>query len=234
MDAEYSHVVKAKKIILTGICLLLLSMAAVIISRYAVLQQVSPTPHVTVSEPRVSKPFHDIKKFQYTRTVDGQRLFSIQADRFRVQKKKMGLMRFGLLREILVDHARIDIFSGNGRPVSLAPIADRETVRRFGAKTAAALVFNQVRIRVLDENRTVLCQILAPQGRIDFTSRQMMFEKGVAIEAGSRQFTAPGNTVINLAGKVQAAQGGTMTETKKDETATVFHTDIFLDKGKLN
>lgn len=52
----------------------------------------------------------DIKGFRYQAVVDGHRLFAVKADRFYVQKKKLGFIRIGLFNEIRILNAVIQIF----------------------------------------------------------------------------------------------------------------------------
>jgi hypothetical protein len=67
----------------------------------------------------------DIKGFHYTANQDGHAGLSIRADRMVVKKKKVGMLRFGLLKEVHFANARIEI---NAR-TSTQPDADIKSKR---------------------------------------------------------------------------------------------------------
>jgi len=59
---------------------------------------------------------HEIQGFRYEGTQDGRSVISIKADRFSIQKKKIGFFRFGLLNEAKFENARIHIYGRRNRP----------------------------------------------------------------------------------------------------------------------
>ncbi len=56
------------------------------------------------------RPLQDIHGFNFERNHKGKTVISIQADRFRIQKMKLGFFRFGLMNEAKFDNAHIKIF----------------------------------------------------------------------------------------------------------------------------
>jgi hypothetical protein len=95
-----------------------------IISVYYPNYRGKDSPQATGPAPRAfSKPFHDIKGFHFSRNENGQRMFTLAADRFRVQKKKLGMIRFGLMKEVMVDNAKIDIYKIQNQEVNLLTLS---------------------------------------------------------------------------------------------------------------
>ena len=62
-----------------------------IITHHQLTFQGSSEPKVQKVSKIFSKPFHDITEFRYTRNENTRRIYTIQADRFRVQKKSWDL-----------------------------------------------------------------------------------------------------------------------------------------------
>jgi len=66
-----------------------------------------------VSRYQYPKPRHDIRGFRFDGTHEGKRTISIKADRFSIDKKKLGFFRFGLMNVARLENAFIHIY-GSG------------------------------------------------------------------------------------------------------------------------
>ena len=101
---------------LIGLLMLGLAMAGVFFVLYGYQHSETKAPEVTQNQKnkyRYPKPSHDIKGFKYEGMVDGQRKIRITADRFSIQKKKMGGLRFGLMQEAVFENAKIHLYGIN-------------------------------------------------------------------------------------------------------------------------
>ena len=69
-----------------------------------------------VSHYRHPKLRAEIKGFRFDGIREGKKTISIKADSFRVEKKKLGFFRFGLMNEARLENAAIDIYGQGGVP----------------------------------------------------------------------------------------------------------------------
>ncbi len=53
---------------------------------------------------------HEFKGFQYTGSYEGRKAISIRADKFNIQKKKVGFFRFALMNEARLENAVIHLY----------------------------------------------------------------------------------------------------------------------------
>ncbi len=122
--------------------------AGVIFLFYAYQQNEKAAPEVSQSqksEYRYPEPRHAIQGFKYNGIVDGRRKVSITADKFSIQNKKMGVFRFGLMHEAVLENAEIHIYgideNGSGAPAgnypggfSLSTIFSKKTLPSLSGK----------------------------------------------------------------------------------------------------
>lgn len=55
-------------------------------------------------------PRHEIRGFEFDGHYEGKKIISIKADRFGIEKKKLGFFRFGLMNEARIENAVVDIY----------------------------------------------------------------------------------------------------------------------------
>lgn len=67
-----------------------------------------------ISDYRHPRPQHEIRGFRFDSNHDGKRVISIKADRFSVQKKKLGFFRFGLMNEAILENVFIHLYGRSG------------------------------------------------------------------------------------------------------------------------
>lgn len=70
----------------------------------------------TISRYQYPRPKHEIRGFRFDGTHEGRRVISIKADRFSIDKKKIGFFRFGLMNEARFENAIIRIYGRSGQP----------------------------------------------------------------------------------------------------------------------
>lgn len=227
LELGRNYAFSVKKIVTLGVGFLLISLVAILVIRYGVINDNAPLL-APVKTRSFSKPFHDIKGFYYSKTIEGQRLFSIWADRFRVQKKKMGLIRFGLLKEIVVDNAAIDIYQSPQVPFSVEPLADPQTMQQFKGKSTADIVFKPVRIRIMSLDGKIISQILSKSAGLKVKQKQIFFEQGLVILSDNKILTTTNPARISKTGQVIIPQGAVLKTDEKIIQNCLLQTDIFL------
>ena len=68
------------------------------VSRHPAPMTPKPSPHLS------------LKGVKHTISADGRKQLEIRFDAIRIQKGKLGLLRFGLFKEAVIDNAQIDIY----------------------------------------------------------------------------------------------------------------------------
>lgn len=233
---------RKKTVFQSSAFILLLALTAIVIRNQLILQNrdktwIRETPGV------FSKPFHDISKLHYTRTENTIRMFSIQADRFRVQKKKVGLFRFGLIKEIVVDNATIDVYESSDQELNLQTMTqalnDSKTIPGLVPKSTGKLIFSPVILQILSQDGQILSRVSAESATVNGKTRQIVFNRNVEIHSGNRSLHADFLSVISKDGRVIARKGVVLKIPERIITGEVLQTDMFLtvysddEKGEL-
>jgi hypothetical protein len=190
------------------------------------------TRSAAVSPPASSGDKSVIRGLRYSAvTSDGARIH-IDADAFRVGKKKIGFLRVSLVNEAEIRNARIRIVrepAGSapqgGADPSPRPQADRprnedrsplliesakavlkemETSRAFPGMSSTRIV--SVKIAPIDfqifEEETSLLKISAGQAGFDLRSRKIVFRDGVRASSGNESWTGDELSVDPQSGRV--------------------------------
>ena len=220
-----------KKIILPLSVFLLLALTA-ITSHYQLIFQDPDKPKAQKVSGIFSKPFHDIAEFRYTRSKNTRRMYSIQADRFRVQKKKMGLMRFALIKEIIVDNAEIDFYKPSDQKINFQiltqDLKDSKTTGGMIPKSTGKVIFSPVILQILSQEGQVLSRICAGSATFNLKNKQIVFDRNVQIHSGNRILNAASLTVISKEGQLIARQNVILKTPSRTITRDVLETDMFL------
>ena len=76
----------------------------------------SPPPAPKQAASRYPAPKMEIRGFQFSHATEGQTVLGISADAFRIEHKKLGVFRFGLMQEAVLDNARIELHMARATP----------------------------------------------------------------------------------------------------------------------
>ncbi len=155
---------------------------------------------------RHPEPRHKIDGFGYQGSSNGQTVISIKADRFSLQKKKIGFFRFGLLNEARLDNAVVHIY-GNVRPAQ--DTADglpnkpgriltfnnlfrkdfiKESMFGLPLKRISAILMQPAKV-VLHDEQSVVTRITASSAVIRLKQRDIIFKGNVKAVSGSAVLT---------------------------------------------
>ena len=221
-----------KKIIIrSSVFILLLVLCGIIIHRQLIIDD-KGKPKVPEASGLFSKPLHDINRFHYTKTENTKRILVIQADRFRVQKKKIGLLRFALKKEIVVDNAAIDIYKPSDQKLNLETLMqvgkDPETMNGLIPKSTDKVIFSPVTLQVLSQEGELLSKISAESATFNQKNKHIVFDRNVEIQAGNRTLNAASMDLISKDGRVIARRGVVLKTPEGTITKDVLQTDMFL------
>ena len=144
---------------------------------------------------------HEIRGFNYDADYKGKRTISIKADRFSIQKKKLGFFRFGLINEARLENAHIHIYGksrlpGNnpddshnsakpGQDLTFNDVFSKEILRPFPRKRISSIVLQPVYVELHDE-QSVVTQISASSATIRLKKGNIVFKGDVRVVSGSR------------------------------------------------
>ena len=151
-----------------------------------------------------------IRGFQFDGHDDGERVISIKADRFSIEKKKLGFFRLGLLNVARFENAVIDIYGKGKDPsrraagkssqkaadrsqtnlqvpgdVTFKGIFKKETLPSFPVKRISAIVIEPVSLNLYQEE-SLLTHINASSATIRLKGRSILFKGNVEMVSGSR------------------------------------------------
>lgn len=226
----------------SSIFILLLTLTATIIHYQLILKNVDK-PIVQKAPVAFSKPFHDITRFHYTRTENTRRVYTIRADRFRVQKKKLGLLRFGLIKEIVVDNATIIFYKPPDQKFNFQSLTqglkDSNAVSGMIPKRTGKVIFSPVNLQLLSQEGKPLSAISADSATFNLKNRKVVFDQNVEIHSGNRTLNAASLSVISKGDRLIARQGVILKSPGETITSDELQTDMFLtvysdtEKGTL-
>lgn len=179
----------------------------------------SPTDRADSSRYQYPRPRHEMHGFSFHGIHEGKRTISIKADRFAVEKKKLGYFRFGLMNVARLTNAVIDIYgktagqtadqsgSGTQKPkgMTFEHIFSKKALPSFPVKRVSSIVAEPVHVKLHDEE-SVVTEISASSASIRMKKREVLFEGKVRVVSGNRVLTTdqlsflPENAVLRADG----------------------------------
>ncbi len=176
-----------------------------------------------------SKPFYDIKKANYTRTENGNHTFHVQADRIKVEKAKLGIFRFALMKQVIFDNARIKIIQTDNKNIdTMMPLTDTDILPDSLSKQKANIIFKPVEVQILSKTGKVLIKITAESAGFNKKNRLVNFQGSVKIKSQSATLFTPTLTIITKSGKAVAHGGYHLITPVKSLKGNKLLTNIFL------
>lgn len=170
--------------------------------------------------PHYPSPRMQIRGFNFHHTVEGRTLLRIEADAFRIEHKKVGFLRFGLIEEAILDNARIglhvapaaaakaaDPAPSAAQPAPANPAArspkgagpvryvsdaafDPQALPGMASKRLAAMIARPAALVFFDARQRTVAQVAAASAQVRFRERDILCEGNVEIRAGGRRLTA--------------------------------------------
>ena len=133
------------------------------------------------------------------------------ADRFSIDKKKVGFFRFGLMNEARLENASIRIYASanppaknanashhkasSGQPLTFNNVFSKGALPSFPIKRVSSILMEPVYVEIRDEQSAVT-QISASSAAIRLRKRDIFFKGKVKVVSGSRILTTDRLTVI--------------------------------------
>ncbi len=145
----------------------------------------------------------EIRGFQYNRSVNNKKVLSIKANRFAIEKKKLGFFRFNLMNVAKFEKALIQLygrervpenvpgeFSDNTKKVlSFKDTLSKSTLPSFPIKRIYSIVIEPIKLELYDE-KSVVSSISATSASLRLRKRIIIFEGNVKAVSGEKVLTA--------------------------------------------
>ena len=152
-----------------------------------------------------SKPRVEIHGLIYDLSYKGKTKFTLNSDKFLVRKKKIGLIRFGLLQEALFENTEITFHTENGIPAHNKNITPKQYIESSQqnkyffsgfeedffsshAKRLHSLIMTPITIYFYDEDEN-LSQITASRASLRLKNQDIVFKGNVHLASGAKHIT---------------------------------------------
>jgi len=212
--------------------------------------------HINEEVPSTPYPKHgvEIQGFHFEGHYKGKRIITINAEKFTIQKMKLGFFRFGMLNVANFKNADIDIYGESIKvPVSLIPntshrttdgsnprtqlsrgitfsdVFRKESLPLFSKKRISSILIEPVCFRLHDENSLIM-MITATSATIRLKNRDFLFNGDVQVTAGLNVLQTDQLILIPENGILKTDHHFLLRTPKKRVKGDCLRTDIFLQK----
>lgn len=140
---------------------------------------------------RYSKHRLQIKGFKFNSHDNGEKTLSIKADKFTIEKKKLGFFRFGLINVAIFENAIIDIylkrklFNNRSNFIRKALPSLKDALPSFSTKRISSITIEPVCLNLRDE-KSLFTQITSNSAMIRLTKQNILFKGGVQVVSGDK------------------------------------------------
>lgn len=193
---------------------------------------------------RVSSAMHEIRGFRFDATQDGNLIMSIRADRFAIEKKKIGFFRFGLMNEAIFDNAQVHIY-GKQQPLAApAPgiktpgrsttsglsfdhVFSRQSLPPMPPKKIASVVMAPVEVLFYDQ-ATLVSRVRAGKATLRLQKRDIVFDGGVKMVSDSRTLSTDQLYLVPETAMVRTDRKFIINDSHRQWSGERLSTDLFL------
>lgn len=184
----------------------------------------------------------EIRGFRFDGFHDGKKVITIKADRFSIEKKKVGFFRFGLMSEARLENAVIRIYGEEkqksakqaghsaryGENVTFEHVLSKDALPPMKQKRISSVFMAPVQVVLLKGNST-LSTISAASATIRLRKRDVLFRGKVRLASGNRELTTDKLRLLPEKGAVQCDYHFQLMASGKKRTGNHLTTDIFLN-----
>ncbi len=127
-----------------------------------------------------------IRGLRYALNQNGTPICSITADRFNIEKRKIGFLRIGLLREARLQNATLTIFNRDDRfDIHLKSLLNRVFPRSVPSGQLSTVHMSPVRLRFHRQDRPAVA-LSADNGSLRIGKNDMIFTGNVQLETADK------------------------------------------------
>jgi hypothetical protein len=190
------------------IILLFLPVALIVLLGGLFFFHTAPPPQKKTENKRniYAKPIQSITGFEYTQNIGAKRLISIKSRHFAIQRKKIGFLRFALMREAVFSDAQIKLYLYPEEKTApsrdrLSPVLNVSSEDIVGSlellmakdsklvsklKNVSAIMVHPVQIAFYYKEVPVL-SISAQSAHLGLADRKIFFTRNVVVISGDRK-----------------------------------------------
>jgi hypothetical protein len=189
--------------------------------------------------------------FRYEGNREGKKTISIKADKFTIEKKKLGLFRVGLLNVARFKNAVIDIYGqriGTGQdalPMSTAQAPGKpnthtqnsgmsfrelftgDALPSFSVKRISSIMIEPICLNLYD-GESLISQITASSANIRLRKRDIFFEGNVLVKSGSASLKSDHLILMPENGALRAERHFFLETPEKRLEGERLTTDLYL------
>ena len=180
--------------------------------------------------------------FRYDGNRDGKKTISIRADKFTIEKKKLGFFRLGLLNVARFRNAVIDIYgerSGGSKDpgksqadtqssgINFRELFTEETFPSFPAKRISSIMIEPICLNLYD-GKSLITEIKSSSAKIRLRKRDILFEGDVLVKSGSAGLKTNHLILLPENGLLKAGRHFILETPEKRLEGERLTTDLFL------
>jgi len=193
-----------------------------------------------------------IRGFHFDGHFDGKKVLSIKAEKFTIEKKKLGPFSLGLFHVANFRDAVIDIYGrpgtfagipeedslekssegkgrspGGARPVTFRDVFKKEALPFLPTKRVASVIMEPVCLNLYDE-RALVTRITASSATIRMKNRDVLFEGNVRVITGKRRLRTDQLSLLPETAMLRVEKHFTLETPEKRLDGENLSTDIYL------
>jgi len=208
------------------------------------------------TQPEASFSHHrqEVKGLKFDSIIHGKKILSVKADRFSIQKKKVGFFRFALASEAHFKNAHIKFYetgmlfniskgsknaylnpTGNNtsrnlheNDIDLRGLLSKMSIASLPVKRIASIVFKPVQVELYDGAATMITHILADSATLN-KKKQVIFKGRVTVTSGNRSLTANHITFIPQKGMLKVEKSFLFKIDHDEKRGKCLKTDLLLN-----
>ena len=222
--------------------LLLILVLVVVCVIFLLFRQRTLTTHNTppeVPSQRYSQYRVKIKGFQFDSLNNGEKILSIKADKFTIEKKKLGFFRLGLINVAIFENAVIDIYlkrklSNNGSDFIREALPSlRDALPSFSTKRISSITIEPVCLNLRDE-KSLFTQITSKSAMIRLKKHNILFKGGVQVVSGDKSLATERLNFFPESSVMKTKRHFILKTPQKKMEGEQLTADIFLNLVKVN
>jgi len=222
--------------------LLLLLILVVFCVIFLLFRQRTLTTHNNAPEnssQRYSKSRLKIKGFNFDSLKNGERILSIKADNFTIEKKKLGFFRLGLINVAVFENAEIDIYLkrklSNDRSnfIQDALPSLKDALPSFSTKRISSIKIKPVCLKFRDGN-ALFTQITSKVAIIRLKKYHIIFKGDVQVVSGNKRLSTERLTLFPEKSIMKTERHFILKTSQKKVEGEQLTIDIFLNLEKVN
>ncbi len=162
----------------------------------------APIEPKNISRNQKSRPRIEIRGFSFNRNLDGKRVILIKADKFIVERKKIGFFTFSLMNVARFENALVKIYGRTRQPedksdklhdnilqdLTFKDAISKEILSSLPVKRISSIVMKPIYVEIHDE-RSIVTRITADSAAVRLTKRNILFKGNIRVVSGSRVLT---------------------------------------------